>query len=116
MLNECFEEAVEFPDSRYANCSNSENVPDPTTTFLLVDIIMKLVYAIFGAFVGAVAGYIVGVFVGMCIECNTFFHAEPSNLCGLVALFWYGPITALIGLISGIFISLYRSKPASHLP
>ena len=77
---------------------------------------MKILSAVFGAIGGVVGGYIVGVFVGMCIECNAFFRPEPSNLCGLVALFWYGPITALIGLVAGVIISLSLSKSKTPLP
>jgi hypothetical protein len=77
---------------------------------------MKFLRAVLGAFGGAGSGYVVGVVVGMCIECSTFFRADPSNLCGLIALFWYGPITALIGLIAGVMIGLWLPKSKTPDP
>jgi hypothetical protein len=53
------------------------------------------------SFLGLVLGYVAGVVLGLTVECTPYFRANPSNLCGLVALWVYGPIAALVGLVGG---------------
>lgn len=67
----------------------------------MIKFLIKCLMAVLLPVLGVVLGYVAGVVVGMTIECTPYFRANPSNLCGLVALWMYGPAGAAIGLIGG---------------
>jgi hypothetical protein len=61
---------------------------------------------------GAVVGYMAGVFVDMGVECSGL-REHPSNLCGLIALMYYGPIASVIGVVGGFILSLLWTPKSS---
>jgi len=62
---------------------------------------VRLVWTLVGAIIGGVIGYFVGVYVA----CDWLI--PTSNLCGIYAVFFTGPVGAVIG--GGIGWSMFRA-------
>jgi hypothetical protein len=61
---------------------------------------------VIGAIVGAVVGGVLGFYLGVLVACT---GSRAGNLCGLVGVFFTGPLGSVVGGVAGWFLRKSRA-------